>query len=237
MSLRPVRRRACQPHAVSRKTRTRPRRPIVVVHRPQGTPLTPAQRRFLDRCRSLPQLADPLEAELTVSTAVSDITADEAFWAGVIDHATTRPTRRNDRLLRLLAAMLTGRPQEWAANAVPAAHPPLSTGDAWICDRSLDAGYLALLCTYRFTDEHAMVFLIDELTGGVVRKAFVTRNIPTARATLSEQGRLTRINPEAAHWLLSKSYHRLDRNPTLKVDEEVHRTRLLSGRRIALAFG
>ncbi|MEJ2856618.1 MULTISPECIES: hypothetical protein [unclassified Saccharothrix] len=222
---------------MSRKTRTRPRRPIMVVHRPQGTPLTLAQRRFLDRCRPLLQLADPLDAELTVSTAVSDITADEEFWAGVIDHATTRPTRRNDRLLRVLAAMLTGRPQEWAANAVPAAQPALSTGDSWICDRSLDAGYLALLCTYRFTEEHAMVFLIDELTGGVVRKAFVTRNITTAHAKLSEQGPLHRINPEAAHWLLARSFHRLDRNPTLTVDEEVHRTRLLSGRRIALAFG
>lgn len=209
----------------------------MVVHRPQGTPLTPAQRRFLHRCRALPQLADPLDAELTVSTAVSDITADEQFWAGVIDHATTRPTRRNDRLLRILAAMLTGRPREWAANAVPAAGPPLSAAGSWICDRSLDAGYLALLCTYRFTDEHAMVFLIDELAGGVVRKAFVTRNVTTARDKLAEQGHLHRIGPEAAHWLLARSFHRLDRNPTLAVDEEVRRTRLLSGRRIALAFG
>lgn len=208
----------------------------MVVHRPQGTPLTPAQRRFLDRCRSLPRLTDPLEAELTVSTAVSDIAADEAFWAGVIDHATTRPTHRNDRLLRLLAAMLTGRPREWAANAVPAAQPPLSTGDAWICDRSLDAGYLALLCTYRFTDEHAMVFLIDELTGGVVRKAFVTRNIFTAHATLSEQGTLTRINPEAAHWLLQRAYDRLDQNSSNEVDHDLRGTRLLAHRRIALGF-
>ncbi len=191
----------------------------------------------MDRCRALPQLDDPLDAELTVSTAVSDITADEEFWAGVIHHATTRPTRRNDRLLRLLAAMLTGRPREWAANAVPAAGPPLSAAGSWICDRSLDAGYLALLCTYRFTDEHAMVFLIDELAGGVVRKAFVTRNVTTARARLADQGTLHQIGPEAAHWLLAKSFHRLDRNPTIEVDEEVRRTRLLSGRRIALAFG
>ncbi|MEU7529707.1 hypothetical protein AB0A74_28535 [Saccharothrix sp. NPDC042600] len=220
---------------MSRKTRTR--RPVVVVHRPQGTPLTPAQRRFLDRCRALPHLADPLDAELTVSTAVSDLTADEHFWAGVIDHATTRPTRRNDRLLRLLAAMLTGRPREWAANAVPAAGPPLSAGGSWICDRSLDAGYLALLCTYRFTDEHAMVFLIDELSGGVVRKAFVTRNVTTARERLAEQGHLHAIGPEAAHWVLQRAYARFDRNPVIKVDPDLHHTNLLARRRIALGFG
>ncbi|XVV05075.1 hypothetical protein ACQPW3_06645 [Actinosynnema sp. CA-248983] len=222
---------------MSRKTRTRPRRPIVVVHRPQGTPLTPAQRRFMDRCQALPQLADPLDLELTVSTAVSDITADEEFWAGVIDHATTRPTRRNDRLLRLLAAMLTGRPREWAANAVPAAGPPLSAAGSWICDRSLDAGYLALLCTYRFTDEHAMVFLIDELAGGVVRKAFVTRNVTTARARLADQGDLHQIGPEAAHWVLQRAYSRLDRNPVITVDQDLRQTRLLARRRIALGFG
>jgi hypothetical protein len=54
---------------------------------------------------------------------------------------------------------------------------------------------------------------------------------------MGRQGTLEAINPEAAHWLLAKSYSRLDRRPWLTVDPEVHRTRLVANRRIALAFG
>ncbi|MFD1147428.1 hypothetical protein [Saccharothrix hoggarensis] len=223
---------------MSRKTQVPKRRPIVVVRRPRGTPLTAAQREVVHRCRALPQLLDPLEAELTVSSAVADVRPDEEFWAGLIDHAVSLPSRRNHALLRVLAAVLTGRPREWAANAVTPAGPPLAVGGAWICDRSLDAGYLALICEYRFgRDEHAMVFLIDELTGGMIRTAFVTRDVDTARRRLAEQGVLNPIGAEAAHWLLAKSYDRLDRGAVAEVDVEVRRTRLLAGRRIALAFG
>ncbi|MFJ6674558.1 hypothetical protein ACIQMJ_25950 [Actinosynnema sp. NPDC091369] len=223
---------------MSRKTQVPKRRPIVVVHRPLGTPLTAAQHLVVHRCRALPQLLDPLEAELTVSSAVADLCPDEEFWAGLIEHAVSLPSRRNHALLRVLAAVLTGRPREWAANAVTPAGPALTVGGAWICDRSIDAGYLALICTYAFaTAEHAMVFLIDELSGGEVRTAFVTRDVTTARARLSDQGPLTPIGAEAAHWLLAKSYHRLDRNADAAVDAEVRRTRLLASRRIALAFG
>ncbi|MCE6993453.1 hypothetical protein LZG04_01315 [Saccharothrix sp. S26] len=223
---------------MSRKTQAPKRRPIVVVHRPQGTPLTVAQRRVVHRCRALPQLLDPLEAELTVSSAVADLQPDEEFWAGLIEHAVSLPSRRNHALLRVLAAVLTGRPREWAASAVTPAGPALTVGGAWICDRSIDAGYLALICTYTFaSDEHAMVFLIDELAGGEVRTAFVTRDVTTARDRLSDQGPLTPIGTEAAHWLLAKSYHRLDRNADAVIDADVRRTRLLAGRRIALAFG
>ncbi|GAB2973120.1 hypothetical protein [Saccharothrix stipae] len=201
-------------------------------------PLTAAQRRVIRRCRALPELLDPLEAELTVSSAVADVRPDEEFWAGLIDHAVSLPSRRNHALLRVLAAVLTGRPREWAASAVTPAGPPLTVGGAWICDRSIDAGYLALICAYTFaTAEHAMVFLIDELSGGVVRTAFVTRDVTTARARLSDQGPLTPIGAEAAHWLLAKSYDRLDRNGDSAVDPDVQRTRLLASRRIALAFG
>ncbi|WP_447006046.1 hypothetical protein ACRAKI_06000 [Saccharothrix isguenensis] len=223
---------------MSRKTQTPKRRQIVVVRRPQGTPLTEEQQRVVHRCRALPQLLDPLEAELTVSTAVADVRPDEEFWAGLIDHAVSLPSRRNHALLRVLAAALTGRPREWAASAVAPARPALKVGGAWICDRSIDAGYLALICTYTFADdEHAMVFLIDELSGGEVRTAFVTRDVTTARHRLADQGPLTPIGPEAAHWLLAKSYDRLDRNTDAIVNIEVERTRLLAGRRIALAFG
>ncbi|MFI9006666.1 hypothetical protein ACIGNX_05460 [Actinosynnema sp. NPDC053489] len=208
------------------------------MNRLQGTPLTTAQRQVVHRCRALPQLLDPLEAELTVSSAVADVRPDEEFWAGLIEHAVSLPSRRNHALLGVLAAALTGRPREWAAGAVPPAGPPLTVGGAWICDRSLDAGYLALICAYGFAaDEHAMVFLIDELAGGEVRTAFVTRDVTTARHRLADQGPLTKIGAEAAHWLLAKSYDRLDRNADADVDPEVRRTRLLAGRRIALAFG
>jgi indole-3-glycerol phosphate synthase len=128
--------------------------------------------------------------------------------------------------------------REWAASAVTPAGPALTVGGAWICDRSIDAGYLALICTYTFAEaEHAMVFLIDELTGGEVRTAFVTRDVTTARTRLADQGPLTPIGAEAAHWLLAKSYNRLDRNADAVVDQDVQRTRLLARRRIALAFG
>lgn len=201
-------------------------------------PPTTAQRRVLDRCRALPRLLDPLEAELTVSCAVADVRPDEEFWAGLIEHAVSLPSRRNHTLLRVLAAVLTGRPREWAGSAVTPAGPPLTAGRAWICDRSLDAGYLALICAYAFADdEHGMVFLIDELAGGLVRRAFVTRDVTAAHHRLSEQGPLAPIGAEAAHWLLAKSYDRLDRDPDATVDPDVRRTRLLANRRIALAFG
>ncbi|MGM1057944.1 hypothetical protein [Saccharothrix sp. Mg75] len=222
---------------MSRNTQRPKRRSIVVVNRPLGTPLTPAQHRVVLRCRTLPQLTDPLEAELTVSTAVADARPDEEFWAGLIEHAVSYPSLRNHALLRVLAATLTGRPRDWAAGAVLPATPPLTAGGAWICDRSLDAGYLALVCDYAFAgDEHAMVFLIDELSGGVVRKAFVTRNHLAARTDLASRGELTAIGTEAAHWLLARSYHRLDRDTRMAVDVDVQRTRLLVDRRIALAF-
>ncbi|MEU4802875.1 hypothetical protein [Actinosynnema sp. NPDC023587] len=208
------------------------------MRRPLGTALSPAQRAFVDACRVLPRLADPLEAELAVSAAVADVSTDEEFWAGVIAHAVSFPGKRNDRLLRVLASMLTGRPREWAASVVPVEDAVLTVGGAWICDRSIDAGYLALVCTYRFgDDEHAMVFLIDELAGGVVRRAFVTRDVHAAREELGAGGTLNEIGTEAAHWLLAKSYDRLDRNPDASTGTDVRRTRLLADRRIALAFG
>ncbi|MFD7653915.1 hypothetical protein ACFV4N_08040 [Actinosynnema sp. NPDC059797] len=212
-------------------------RKATVVHRPQGTRPTPVQRAVLRRCRALPDLDDPLELELVVSRAVADARPDEEFWAGLIEHAVSLPSRRNHALLRVLAAVLTGRPREWAANAVPPVGPALEVGDAWVCDRSIDAGYLILTCAYRFAENaHAMVFLIDELAGGVVRKAFVTRDVTTARDRLARHAPLTLIAADAAHWLLAKSYDRLDRS-AVDVGGDVRRTRLLARRRIALAFG
>ncbi|MBY8854559.1 hypothetical protein K7G98_42460, partial [Saccharothrix sp. MB29] len=57
-----------------------------------------------------------------------------------------------------------------------------------------------------------------------------------ARTDLAARGELTAIGTEAAHWLLARSYHRLDRDTRMAVDVDVQRTRLLVDRRIALAF-
>lgn len=205
---------------------------------PHGTDLGLVQRAVVQSCRDLPQMTDPLEVELTLSSAVPPGVADEKFWVELIDHAVSLPSRRNTALLRAMAVLLTGRPGEWAVAFAPPVVDSLGVRGAWICDRSLDAGYLALLCTYAHgADEHAMVFLIDEVAGGVIRNAFVTRDVTVAADRMARQGTLEEINPEAAHWLLAKSYSRLDRRPALTVDPEVHRTRLIANRRIVLAFG
>ncbi|GAA2671150.1 MULTISPECIES: hypothetical protein [Actinosynnema] len=223
---------------MSRDTQSTLRRPALVVSRPQGTPLTPAQRRVVRRCRDLPAVADPLEAELTLSSAVADCAVDDEFWAGLVEHAVARSGPCSDALLGVLASAVTGRPGQWARNAVRPAGPPLKVGGSWTCDRTIDAGYLAVLCAYRFGDrEHALVFLIDELVGSVVRKAFVTRQVSRTLAELAGQGPLTPLGSEAAHWLLAKSYERLDRRADLRVDPDVGLTRLMVRRRIALAFG
>lgn len=204
---------------------------------PQGTVLGPVQQAVVHGCRGLPQLTDPLEIELTLSSSVGD-GADEKFWAGLVDHAVALPSRRNQALLQAMAVLLTGRPREWALAAASPVVDTLSVGGSWICDRSLDAGYLALLCGYAHGDqEHAMVFLVDEVAGGIIRNAFVTRDVTAAHVEMAKQGALEQIPAEAAHWLLAKSYDRLDRRPWLVVDPEVRRTRLLANRRIALAFG
>jgi hypothetical protein len=48
--------------------------------------------------------------------------------------------------------------------------------------------------------------------------------------------RLELITPVAAHWLLSRSYDRFERRPGLGVSMDVHQTRLVARRRIALAM-
>lgn len=205
---------------------------------PQGTELDDVQRAVVEACRDLPQTTDPLEVELTLSSAVPPGAADEKFWVGLIDHVVSLPSRRNHALLQAMAVLLTGRPREWALVVAPPVVDSLRVRRSWICDRSLDAGYLALLCTYAHDDdEHAMVFLIDEVAGGVIKNAFVTRDVAVATERMAGQGTLEPISPEAAHWLLAKSYSRLDRRPALVVDPEVHRTRLVANRRIVLAFG
>ncbi|WP_307868382.1 hypothetical protein [Umezawaea beigongshangensis] len=209
------------------------------------------QRAVLDAGRRLPPLADPLEVELIVSESAARAEAGEGVWEDVVAGAVEVPSRRSLALLRALESLLPGRPGEWATTAAGVLtgsgieEPPwlddmraLTFGECWIGDRSVDAGYLALLCAYAYGDvEHGIVFLLDEKAAGVVRNAFVVRDTAFVKERLSTCAPLTRISAEAAHWLLAKSYDRLDRRPGLPVRPEVHLTRLLARRRIALAFG
>ncbi|MGW6445429.1 hypothetical protein [Lentzea sp. NPDC055074] len=201
------------------------------------------QQAVVDAGRPLPQLTDPLEVELQVSAFVGPFADNEELWEVVVRHLQEVPSRRSAALLTALGHLLPGRPGVWAQAA--ARHQPgpqwdlgtLSFGECWIGDRSIDAGYLALLCSYSYGDSpHAMVFMIDEISGSLTRHAFLTRQVEEALARLRDEMRLELITPEAAHWLLSRSYDRFERRPGLGVSMDVHQTRLVARRRIALAM-
>ncbi len=200
------------------------------------------QQAVVDAGRPLPQLTDPLEVELQVSAFVGPFAGNEELWEVVVRHLQEVPSRRSAALLTALGHLLPGRPGQWARQAAQEQQEPpwdlrtLTFGDCWIGDRSIDAGYLALLCSYAYGDEpHAMVFLIDEISGGLTRHAFLTRHVGQALERLKGQMRLEAITPEAAHWLLSRSYDRFERRPGLGVSIDVHHTRLVARRRIKLA--
>ena len=201
------------------------------------------QQAVVDAGRPLPQLTDPLEVELQVSAFVGPFADNEALWEVVVQHLREVPSRRSAALLTALAHLLPGRPGQWAREAATHQQEPpwdlekLRFGECWIGDRSIDAGYLALLCSYAYGDEpHAMVFMIDEISGGMTRHAFLTRHVSEALERLRNQMRLELITAEAAHWLLSRSYDRFERRPGLGVGVDVHHTRLVARRRISLAM-
>lgn len=201
------------------------------------------QQAVVDAGRPLPQLTDPLEVELQVSAIVGPFARNEELWEAVIRHLAEVPSRRSAALLTALGHLLPGRPGQWAREAADEHEKPkwdlgqLTFGECWIGDRSIDAGYLALLCSYAYGDEsHAMVFMIDEISGSLTRHAFLTRRVEEALERLKAQVRLESITPEAAHWLLSRSYDRFERRPGLGVSVDVHHTRLVARRRIALAM-
>nr|QEO75060.1 hypothetical protein [uncultured bacterium] len=198
----------------------------------------------MDAGRPLPQLRDPVEVELMISATINKIAGDEALWDAVVGHLKGVPSRRSQAMLRALESLLPGRPSRWAAeaaNALRAGEPPwdlrgLTFGECWVGDRSVDAGYLALFTTYAYDEPHAMVFLIDEISGSTVRHAFLTKEVEHTWALLAEQVKLQVITPEAAHWLLSRSYDRFEKRPGLGVSADVHHTRLVARRRIGLAL-
>jgi hypothetical protein len=201
------------------------------------------QQAVVDAGRPLPQLTDPLEVELQVSAFVGPFADNEELWEVVVQHLREVPSRRSAAMLTALGHLLPGRPGRWAKDAAAQQDEPLwdlkklKFGDCWIGDRSIDAGYLALLCSYAYGDEpHAMVFMIDEISGSLTRHAFLTRQVDEALERLKQQVRLELITAEAAHWLLSRSYDRFERRPGMGVGADVHHTRLVARRRITLAM-
>ncbi|MFJ8963206.1 hypothetical protein ACIRG5_27845 [Lentzea sp. NPDC102401] len=201
------------------------------------------QQAVVDAGRPLPQLTDPLEVELQVSSFAGPFADNEELWEVVVRHLEEVPSRRSAALLTALGHLLPGRAGVWAREAARHQDEPqwdlgaLSFGECWIGDRSIDAGYLALLCSYSYGESpHAMVFMIDEISGSLTRHAFLTRQVEEALARLREEMRLELITPVAAHWLLSRSYDRFERRPGLGVSMDVHQTRLVARRRIALAM-
>ena len=201
------------------------------------------QQAVVDAGRPLPQLTDPLEVELQVSSFAGPFADNEELWEVVVRHLEEVPSRRSAALLTALGHLLPGRPGVWAQEAARHQDEPqwdlgaLTFGECWIGDRSIDAGYLALLCSYSYGDSpHAMVFMIDEISGSLTRHAFLTRQVEEALARLRDEMRLELITPVAAHWLLSRSYDRFERRPGLGVSMDVHQTRLVARRRIALAM-
>ena len=201
------------------------------------------QQAVVDAGRPLPQLTDPLEVELHVSAFVGPFADNEELWEVVVRHLREVPSRRSAALLTALGHLLPGRPGQWANEAARQQQEPpwdlktLRFGECWIGDRSIDAGYLALLCSYAYGDEpHAMVFMIDEISGSLTRHAYLTRRVGEALERLKSQVRLELITAEAAHWLLSRSYDRFERRPGLGFGTDVHHTRLVARRRISLAM-
>ncbi len=197
----------------------------------------------MDAGRPLPQLSDPLEVELLVSAFVGPLAHNEELWEVVVRHLAERPSRRSGAMLTALGHLLPGRVGQWAGEVACEQQAPrwdlgrLTFGECWVGDRSIDAGYLALMCSYAYGDEsHAMVFMIDEISGSLTRHAFLTRQVQETLVRLKEQVRLQSIPPEAAHWLLSRSYDRFERRPGLAVSADVHHTRLVARRRIVLAM-
>ena len=201
------------------------------------------QQAVVDAGRPLPQLTDPLEVELQVSAFAGAFADNEELWEVVVGHLREVPSRRSAALLTALGHLLPGRAGVWAQEAAADQPEPrwdlgaLTFGECWIGDRSIDAGYLALLCSYSYGDApHAMVFMIDEISGSLTRHAFLTRQVGEALSRLRDEMRLELITPVAAHWLLSRSYDRFERRPGLGVSMDVHQTRLVARRRIALAM-
>lgn len=226
---------------VTRKTQIR--KPIPVKpQRAQVPPLSPAQQVVVDAARQLPQLTDPLEVEITLSAAVAPVQDDP--WAAVIANAVAVPSRRSLALLRAVAALVPGSSAAAEADKLTGVPEPawteaitgLELGECWLVDRTEDAAYQTLLCTYSYGDQvHAGVYLIDEQLDGMVKNAFVTRDVTSAKTMLADHGEVEPIDVAEAHRQLGEAYAKLDGGPGLGIDPDAYVVRLLALRRVALA--
>lgn len=227
---------------MSRKTPIR--KPIPVKsHRGALPPLTPAQRAVVDAARQLPQFTDPLDVEVALSAAVAPA-VDEDVWPGVIANAAAVPSRRSLALLRAVAVLVPGSNASTHADQLAdlpepgwrAALDGLTVGECWVVDQSADEGHLTLLCTYSYGEEvHAGLYLVDENLGGVVKNAFITKDVETARTMLGDHGTVEGIAADEAHRRLQEAYAKVDGGPGLGIDPDVYVVKLLVERRIVLA--
>jgi hypothetical protein len=226
---------------MSRKTPTR--KPIPVKsHRGALPPLTGAQQAVVDAARQLPQFTDPLDVEVALSAAVAPA-QDEDVWTGVIANAAAVPSRRSQALLRAVAVLV---PESKAAEEADKLDQPepvwkaalegLTTGDCWMVDQRAEEGHQTLLCTYYYGDQvHAGLYLIDDNLAGVVKNAFITKDVDTAKTMLANYGAVEEIPAKAAHERLAEAYGKVDGGPGLGIDPDVYVVKLLVSRRIALA--
>src|SRR4051794_3735268 len=81
------------------------------------TRLTPMQQAGGDAGRPLPQLTDPLEVELQVSSFAGPFADNEELWEVVVRHLQEVPSRRSAALLTALGHLLPGRSGMWAQEA------------------------------------------------------------------------------------------------------------------------
>ncbi|WNV82804.1 hypothetical protein [Umezawaea sp. Da 62-37] len=226
---------------MSRRTPTR--KPIPVKsHRGALPPLTPAQRAVVDAARQLPQFTDPLDVEVALSAAAAPA-RDEDVWPGVIANAVAVPSRRSLALLRAVAVLVPGSDAAVEADKLGDQPEPvwrgaldgLAVGECWVVDQRAE-GHQTLLCTYSYGDDvHAGLYLVDENLAGVVKNAFITKDVETARTMLGDHGAVEGIGAAEAHRRLAEAYDKVDGGPGLGIDPDVYVVKLMVERRIALA--
>ncbi|MFD9738132.1 hypothetical protein [Umezawaea sp. NPDC059074] len=220
------------------------RKPIPVKsHRGALPPLTPAQQAVVDAARQLPQFTDPLDVEVALSAAVAPA-REEDVWPGVVANAVAVPSRRSLALLRAVTVLVPGVEAGVEADKLGDQGEPawreaidrLVVGECWVVDLRAEEGHQTLLCTYSYGDDvHAGLYLVDDNLGGVVKNAFITKDVATARTMLDAYGAVEEIAADEAHRRLAEAYGKVDGGPGLGIDPDVYVVELLVARRIRLA--
>jgi len=220
------------------------RKPIPVKsHRGALPSLTPAQQAVVDAARQLPQFTDPLDVEVALSAAVAPA-REEDVWPGVVANAVAVPSRRSLALLRAVTVLVPEVEAEVEADKLGDQGEPawreaigrLVVGECWVVDLRAEEGHQTLLCTYSYgEDVHAGLYLVDDNLGGVVKNAFITKDVATARTMLDAYGAVEEIAADEAHRRLAEAYGKVDGGPGLGIDPDVYVVELLVARRIRLA--